>query len=488
MGSRERMSEYKEMRQAKEASLPADDVCRKRISLLLDEASFVELDSLVKGRGIAFGFSREAVAGDGVVAGWGTIDGRQVFIAAQDPAVYGGSIGQMHAEKICKAIELARDARVPFIGLWETGGARIDEGIVALEGLGGILASLNAASGEIPLLAAVFGPCVGGAAMAAAACDFVLMCEEKSGLYMNGPMVISGVENKNIAAADIGGAKVHSSETGLAAFVAADETDLLGHVRLLLDYLPDCMDGFIYPGDSDDDPNRTDANLDQIAADLDSGYAMHEIITSVCDRDSFLEISASYAGGLITGLARFDGSVTGILANAAPRLDVAMTRKARRLIDLCERFNLPLVTLTDAEGFAISLAEEKNGLIQAGSDLLQAMLAASVPRISVIVGKATGTAYLALSSKTCGADLVYAWPTAEIAIVGADTAAHIIYRKEIAASADPARARGEFVEKYAREIAGPEVAASLGHVDEIIEPAATRPRIISAINMLTQAY
>lgn len=488
MGSREIMSEYKEMRESVKASQPADDACRKRISQLLDDESFVELDSLVKSRGISFGFSREAVAGDGVVTGWGTIDGRQVFVAAQDPAVYGGSISQAHAEKICKAIDLAVTARVPFIGLWETGGARIDEGIVALEGLGDLLASLNAASGEIPLVAGIFGPCVGGAAMAAAACDFVLMSKENSGMYMNGPMVISGVENRQIEASDIGGAEIHSKETGLAALIADDESSLIGQIRLLFDYLPDCMDGFIYPVDSEDDPNRTDADLTNLAEHLDSGYSMYDVINSVFDNDSFLEISSGYAGGIITGLARLDGTVAGVLANASPRFDAAMTRKAKRMVQFCERFNLPLVTLTDAEGFAISAAEEKSGLIQAGSDLLQAVISTTVPRISVIVGKAIGTAYLVMSSKNCGADIVYAWPTAEIAIVGADTAAHIIYRKDIAASDNPAQARGKFVEKYAREIASPNVAAALGHVDEVIDPASTRPRLISALNMLTQAY
>lgn len=488
MGSREKMTEFIEKRASLDAAHGSADVCRGRIRQLLDPDSFVELDSLVEARGLKFGFSRPAVAGDGVVTGYGTLDGRLVYVAAQDPAVYGGSIGQMHAGKICKAIQLAVAARVPFIGLYDTGGARIEEGIVGLEGLGSLLGSLDAASGEIPLLAAVFGPCAGGAAFAAAASDFILMSEKGSGLYMNGPMVVSGAENKAIEPADIGGARVHACETGLASLIAPDEAGLIRQIRDLIAYLPDSADGFLNPEPVTDDPNRISDRLDAIASSLDSGYNMREVIRETVDTGSFLEIAAGFAAGLVTGLARLNGRTVGILANAAPRLDGAMSRKAIRLIGLCDRFSLPLVTFTDAEGYVIGLAQEKGGLVQAGADLMQAMLRLGVPRVGVIVGKATGTAYLTLNSKSCGADLVYAWPTAEIAVVNSDTAAHIVYRKEIAAAADPASARNDFVRRYADEIASPYVAASLGHVDEVIRPSATRPRLISALEMLTLAY
>ncbi|HBP38028.1 MAG TPA: methylmalonyl-CoA carboxyltransferase [Clostridiales bacterium] len=485
MGSREKMAEYSAKRASQDAGRPADDVCRGRVRQLLDPDSFVELDSFVAARGLKFGPARPSVAGDGAVTGYGTIDGRQVFVAAQDPAVYGGSIGQMHAEKIGKAIQLAAEAQVPFIGLYDTGGARIEEGIVGLEGLGNLLAVLDSASGVIPLLAAVFGPCAGGAAFVAANSDFILMSEKGSGLFMNGPMVVSGIENRALDPADIGGARVHARETGLASLVAPDETALIAQIRSLLAYLPDSGEGFIYTGQSDDDPNRTSDRLDVIASNLDNGYDMREVIREVFDENSFLELTADYAVGLITGLARLNGQTVGVLANAAPRLDSAMAGKAVRLIGLCDRFTLPLISLVDAEGYAIGLAQEKGGLIQAGAGLMQATLRLQTARIGVIVGKATGTAYLSLAGKNCGTDMLYAWPTAEIAVVNADTAAHIIYRRDIAAAADPAAARQDFVRRYADEIASPYVAASLGHVDEVIRPAATRPRLISALEMLT---
>lgn len=488
MGSREKMTEYLDKRAGLDAVQASAGTCRGRIRQLLDPDSFVELDSLVEARGFKFGFTRPPVAGDGVIIGYGTMDGRLVYVAAQDPAVYGGSVGQMHAAKFCKAIELACAASVPFIGLYDTGGTRIEEGIVGLEGLGSLLASLDAASGEIPLIAAVFGPCAGGAAFAAAASDFVLMSEKGSGLYMNGPMVVSGVENKSIDPADIGGAKVHAVDTGLASLTAVDEAGLIAQVHKLLAYLPDSCDGFQNPVSGSDDPNRISDRLDQLASEMDSGYDMREIIREVADTGTFLEIDGRHAPGLVTGLARLNGQTVGILANGAPRLDIAMAGKGRRLIEICERFGFPLVTLTDTEGFAISLAQEKGGLVQAGASLMQAMLRLNVPRLGVIVGKAIGTAYLVMSSKSCGTDLLYAWPTAEIAVVNADTAAHIVYRKEIAASADPANARNDFVRRYADEIASPYVAASLGHVDEVIRPSATRPRLISALEMLTSAY
>lgn len=488
MGSREKMTGFTEKRTSLAAAQQGAGLCRDRIRQLLDQDSFVELDSLVESRGLNFGFSRPPVSGDGVVTGYGTIDGRLVYLAAQDPSVYGGSIGEMHAAKICKSIQLALSAQVPFIGLYDTGGTRIEEGIIGLEGLGTLLATLHSATGEIPLIAAVFGPCAGGAAFAAAISDFVLMNEKGSGIFMNGPMVTTAVEGKSIEPSEIGGARIHAEQTGLASFTAADEPGMIAGIRELLTYLPDCAAGFTIPGTPLDDPNRTSERLDVIAAELDSGYDIQEIIRETFDSSSFLETSAGFSPGLVTGLARLNGQVVGVLASKATRMDAAQSRKAVRLIDLCDRFALPLITLTDAEGYIIGIDAEKNGLVQAGAELMQAMLCLSVPRISVIIGKAIGTAYLTLSSKSCGADLVYAWPTAEIAVANPDTAAHIIYRKEIAAATDPAAARNDFVQRYSNEIASPYVAASLGAVDEVIRPSATRPRLVSALEMLTTAY
>ena len=488
MGSQEKMTGYVAKRSSMAAARTGTDTCRRRIGQLLDQESFVELESLVTARGLTFGPSRPKVDGDGVVTGYGTIDGRLVYIAAQDPDVYGGSMGQMHAGKIARALQLACEAQVPFIGLYDTGGARIEEGILGLEGLGILLAAIDDASCQIPLIAAVFGPCAGGAAFAAANSDFVLMAEKGSGVFMNGPMVVSAAENKTISAADIGGASVHATRTGLAMLTAEDENGLVAAIHRLLPYVPDSSAGFLQPSADLDDPNRTDARLDEIAAALDDGYDMREAIGHIVDTGSFLELSAAYASGLVTGLARLGGTTIGIIANAEPHLDLAMTRKAIKIASLCQGLNLPLISLVDAEGFAISLAEEQGGLVQGGADLMQTMLQMTVPRISVMIGKAIGTAYLLFGGKSCGADLVYAWPTAEIAVVNSDTAAHIIYRKEIAAADDPITARKDFVRQYADDIASPYIAASLGHVDEVILPSATRPRLISALDMLTTAY
>jgi len=488
MGSREKMTGYTAKRASMDTARAGSDICRRRIGQFLDQDSFVELESLVTANGLTFGPERKKAAGDGVVMGYGTIDGRMVYLAAQDPDVHGGSIGKAHADKIARALQLACDAQVPFIGLYDTGGARIEEGILGLEGLGNLLASLNASAGLIPRIAAVYGPCAGGAACAAALSDFVLMADKGSGLFMNGPMVVSAHENKSIAAADIGGSAVHAQKTGLASLTASDEAGLAERIKLLMAYIPDSGMGFIQPVDGPDDPNRTEDRLDELAATLDDGYDMREIVRLTVDTDSFLELSDRYAPGMVTGLARLGGRTVGVLAQAERRVSQAMAAKAVRLAGLCQKLNLPLITFVDAEGYTIGLSDEWNGLVQSGADLMQAMLQLDIPRLAVIVGKAIGTAYLTFSGKSCGTDLVYAWPTAEIAVVNADTAAHIIYRKEIAAAADPITARTDFVRKYEDEIASPYVAASLGHVDEVILPSATRPRLISALDMLTTAY
>lgn len=489
MGSREKMTEYVEKRASLDAAEAADKACRRRIQMLLDDASFVELDSLAESRGLAFGFERPKVAGDGVVTGYGTINGRLVYVAAQDPSVYGGSIGQMHAVKISKAVQMAVAANVPFIGLYETGGSRIEEGIVGLEALGGLIADLTDASGEIPLLAGVFGSCAGGAALLAGASDFVLMTDEKAGISMNGPLVISAVENKGTDnAASVGNAAVHTEKTGLAAFKAANEAELIGTMKALFNYLPDCADGFTMPAAATDDANRTDTALDDLAAGLDQGYQVRDVIASVLDQGSMLETYSAFATGMVTAFGSLDGSTVGVVANAANRIDADMAAKAIRMVEFCDAFSIPLITITDSEGYVISQQAEEDGLVIAASNLMRSFQQATMPRIGLIIGKAYGTAYLTMNSKSSGADVVYAWPTAEIAALSSDTAAHIVYRKEIAASTDPATARQTFVDKYASEVASPYVAAGLAHVDEVIQPAATRPRLISALNMLTAAY
>lgn len=488
MGSREKMAQYDAKRTSIDAARTENDTCRRRIGQLLDVESFVELDSLVTARELSFGPERPKVTGDGVVTGYGTIDGRLVFLAAQDPDVYGGSIGQMHAKKMAKALRLAIRAQVPFIGLYDTGGVRVEEGLPGLEGLGEFLAVLDEASGLIPLISGVMGPCAGGAAFAVANSDFVLMSEKSPGVFMNGPMVISAVENKSLGPAEIGGASVHAEKTGLATLTAANEEELIAQIKQLMPYIPDSCAGFHQRLTVDDDPNRTETRLDTLAAAMDEGYDMREAIDLIVDTGSFMELSPAYASNLIAGLARLDGITVGVLAVAGARVNGGMARKAASMAALFDRLNLPLITFVDTEGYEISSEEERKGLVSAGAALMQTMLRLSIPRIGVLTGKAIGSAYLTFGSKVCGMNFVYAWPTAEIAVVNPDTAAEILYRKDIAASEDPIKARKDFVKQYAEEIAGPYVAASLGHVDEVILPSATRPHLISALDMLTAVY
>lgn len=485
MGSREKMNEFIEKKSFKSDSMndTKEGVCIKRIHQLLDEGSFVEMNGLVKSRGLTFGFDREKVDGDGVITGYGTIDGRLVFIASQDPEVYAGSMGQMHADKISGIIQMAIQANAPFVGLYDTGGARIEEGVLALEGLAGVLSSLNEASSQIPTIAAILGPCPGGSAFAAGLSHFRLMTETAAGLYMNGPMVTAAKEGTKADPAEIGGAAVHAVKTGLASIVCPDETACMNSVKSLLGYLPDCPDA-ILEEECEDDPNRAESRLDEIAASLDAGYNMTEVIDLVADKNSVLEIAKNYAEGILTAFARIGGITVGVLANKAGRIDSKMAGKATSFIKFCSTFGIPVVSFVDCEGFAIGLAYEHSDIIEKGTEFYRAMDSSRSPKIGILVGKSIGTAYLTLASKASGCDFVYAWPTAEISVVAPDTAANIIYRRQIADSEDPAGARLDFVSRYRNEIASADVAASLGHVDEVILPSATRPRIISSLQIL----
>ncbi len=486
MGSMDRMAGF--AADAAGAVRLSGTTSRRRLAALLDPESFVEIDSLARSKGVTFGFEREAVDGDGVVVGYGTVDGRPVFVAAQDPDVHGGSIGRVHAEKIAKAIRLAIQARAPFVGMYDSGGARIEEGVLALEGMADMLGALNAASGDIPTIAAVMGPCPGGLAFAAAASDFVIMSGARAGIYMNGPMVVAASEGKTLDAAVVGGPAVHAAITGLASFVCADETECAGTIRKILAYLPDSSDAMSISFDDADDANRTDASLDEIATNLDAGYDVRAVVATIMDSGSVLETSAAYAPGLFTGFARLTGYNVGVIANADSMMDADMAEKATRFVHVCDAFGLPMITFTDTAGYKIGTSYEKSPMIRQGAAMMAAFAECSVPRIGVILGKAFGTAYIAMNSKQTGADMVYAWPTADIAVVSPDTAANIISRKEIAASQYPATARAEFVARYADKVTAPGVAASLGHIDEIIMPSATRPRLASALDMLVSAY
>ncbi|MHB1483145.1 MAG: acyl-CoA carboxylase subunit beta [Saccharofermentanales bacterium] len=485
MGSREKMNEFLQKNSStfNLNEIDEGDICTQRIRSLVDDESFVEINQFVKSRGLSYGFDRAKVVGDGVVVGYGTISGRLVFIASQDPTVYAGSMGQMHAEKISGIVRMAIKAKAPFIGIYDTGGARIEEGILALEGLSSVLSAINEAATVIPVFAAILGPCPGGSAFVASLSHFRFMTEQFSGLYINGPMMTAAVEGKTMDPSEIGGATVHATKTGLASVVCKDEDSCMDSIKDLLSYFTDYQD--VSRDDAKkDDPNRVEIRLDEIAYGLDHEYHMNEIIELIVDKDSCFEISGDYAKGIITTFARMDGITVGIVANKSKRMDSNMMKKAATFISFCDTFNIPLITFVDCEGFAIGITSEHSDIIKSGADLYRAMDFCRSPRIGILVGKAFGTAYLTLASKQSGCDFVFAWPTSEVSIVSPDTAANIIYKKQIASSDNPILTRAEFVEKYSNEIASAYVASSLGHVDEVIMPSSTRPRLISSLQVL----
>lgn len=482
MGSREKMAHYtvtQAQREAQQAASPA----YQRLLSLLDEQSYVSLDSYVVSDPRA-GIDRPAIAGDGVYTGSGTIDNRLVYVAAQDPAVYGGSMGQRHAEKIIKVIERARASGVPFIGLYETGGVRIDEGLAALEAVSSVLQALQAASGEVPLLSIVYGPCAGSAALLAGLSDLTILAADRGALTLNGPGVLAALANKPLTPVDLGGYAVQGQKTGLAALSAAKASDLPALVRQVFAYLPDTAEGFTFELAAADDPNRCEPSLDELAAGLDDGIDMQKVVEAVFDLESFLELSPDFAVPALTGLARLDGRVVGVAALAGTRLTGAMADKFTGFIQLCDRLNLPLITLLDTAGYELSAAAEQAGLVSAATRLFAAGSSCQIPRLTVAVGELIGPAYVSLASRGAGNDWLLAWPTATLAPTTADTAVHILAREAIAAAADPASARRELAERYAATQASPQAGAAQGLVDELIAPSTTRPRLISALQLL----
>lgn len=484
MGSKERMAGFLADQGNPQARPGTDGKCRSRIRRLLDPDSFVELNSQIESRGNAYGFERAKVAGDGLVTGFGTIDDRLVYLAAQDPDVYGGSMGLTHARKFADALARSSKAGVPFIALFDTGGIRVEEGLAGLEGMGEFFTAVHQTAGDVPLIAALFGPCSGGAALAAAAFDLVLISDENGGIYLSGPQVVAASSGRNLSAKEVGGAGVQSGKTGIAAAVAADDSKLIHLLRQVMPYVPDTGGGFTDWPEADDDPNRATSALDDLASSLDDGYSVRSAIAQIFDNGAFFELYEAYSNQLVGGLARLDGRVVGVIAQTGARLGNSALRKAERLARLCESWNLPLISLVDSAGFSVELAEEQSGLAGTASSLLRAMIEIDVPRLSLIIGQAVGTAYLIFASKQTGWDLVFAWPTAAVSAVTADAGAQILYRRETAESEDPAATRAAMVERYAAEIASPQTAAALGHVDEVIAPSATRPRLISALNFI----
>jgi len=459
---------------------------RERIELLLDENSFVEIDTFVKHRAVDFGMDRRETPGEGVVVGYGTVDGRLIYVSSQDFTVLGGSLGEMHAKKICKVMDLAMQNGVPFVAINESSGARIQEGVDALAGYGDIFYRNTQASGYIPQISVIMGSCAGGAVYSPALTDFIFMTEGTSQMFITGPQVIKAVTGEEVTLEQLGGAAVHNQVSGVAHFYANSEEATLAQVRRLLSFLPDNnLDEVEWVETGDDQARQNDELLSIVPTDPNRPYDVHEVITSIVDNGDFMEVHASFAQNIVVGFARMNGRAVGIVANQprvlAGSLDIDASDKASRFIRFCDAFNIPLVTLIDVPGYMPGLNQEYGGIIRHGAKMLYAYSEATVPKISLIMRKAYGGAFLAMCSKALGADTVYAWPTAEIAVMGPEGAANIIFRREIAAAEDPAKMRLEKIQEYRDKFANPYVAAGRGMVDDVIDPRDTRRMIINAL-------
>jgi propionyl-CoA carboxylase beta chain len=462
---------------------------RERLDLLLDRGSFVETDPFVVHRSHDFGMERNRPPGDGVVTGYGTIDGRRVFVASQDFSVFGGSLGEAHAQKICKVQDLALSTGAPFIQINDSGGARIQEGAASLAGYGHIFERNVRASGVIPQISIIMGPCAGGAVYSPAITDFTFMVRETSHMFITGPEVIKAVTGEEVSFEELGGAMTHASRSGVASFVSQDEEECLAMVRHLLSYLPsnNLEDPPAYA--VVDDPERHDEGLTHLIPDSPKEpYDMHEVIRRVVDDGDFFEVFPFWAMNIVIGFARLDGRTVGIVANQpkvlAGTLDIDSSEKASRFVRFCDAFNIPLVSFVDVPGFLPGKEQEFGGIIRHGAKLLYAFAEATVPRMTVITRKAYGGAYLVMNSKHLRADVSFAWPTAEIAVMGPEGAVNVVFRKEIEKAEDPVARREELIAEYQRRFANPYVAAERGFIDDVIEPAETRPRLIKALRML----
>jgi propionyl-CoA carboxylase beta chain len=462
---------------------------RERLDLLLDEGSLVEFDRFVTHRSTDFGLADKKVLGDGVVTGYGTIHGRLVYVFSQDFTVFGGSLSEAHAEKIVKLQEMALKNGAPLIGLNDSGGARIQEGVVSLGGYADIFLRNTLASGVIPQISVVLGPCAGGAVYSPAITDFVYMVRGTSYMFVTGPDVVKTVTHEDVDMEGLGGADVHASKSGVAHFASDSEPDCLASVRELFRYIPQ-NNRALPPAGGDADPHdRLDEVLLEIVPDNPNHpYDMHEVIKHVVDDGDFYEVHARFAANLIVGFAHLGGHAVGVVANQpavlAGVLDIDSSDKGARFVRFCDAFNIPLVVLEDVPGFLPGVAQEHGGIIRHGAKLLYAFAEATVPKVTVITRKAYGGAYDVMNSKHIRGDVNLAWPQAEIAVMGPKGAVEVLFRKEIAASDDPAKATDERIAEYRDKFANPYIAAARGYVDDVIDPRQTRPRLISALDML----
>jgi methylmalonyl-CoA decarboxylase alpha subunit len=463
---------------------------RERLLLLFDENTFVELDAFMKHRCTNFGMELVDAPAEGVVTGYGYVDGRLVYAYAQDFTVVGGSLGEMHAAKICKVMDNALKVGAPVVGLNDSGGARIQEAVDALSGYGKIFFKNTLASGVIPQITAIMGPCAGGAVYSPALTDFTFMVDQTSQMFITGPQVIKTVTGEDVTAEALGGAMTHNSVSGVAHFMSANDEACILEIRRLLDFLPSNNMENPPVFETGDDVNTIVEALDTLMPDSpNKAYDMHDIIRQIVDNGDFMEYMPHYAKNILTGFARIGGQSIGIIANQpkflAGCLDINASDKSGRFIRTCDAFNVPLLNIVDVPGFLPGTTQEYGGIIRHGAKMLYAYSEATVPKITLIVRKAYGGAYLAMCSKDLGADLVLAWPTAEIAVMGPQGAANIIFRKEISEAADAAAERAKKVQEYTDEFATPYKAAERGFVDDVIEPSATRPRLADALNMLS---
>lgn len=462
---------------------------RERITALVDEGSFTELDQFVVHRTSAFGMDEKEFLGDGVITGRATIDGRQVFLFSQDFAVLGGSLGEVFAEKICKVMDLAVRTGSPMIGINDSGGARIQEGVVSLGGYAEIFWRNVQASGVIPQLSLIAGPCAGGAVYSPAMTDFILMTEKISQMFITGPEIIKTVTGEDVTFEQLGGAITHATKSGVAHCVAADEDDLVEQTKTLFSYIPQNNLEDAPRFACDDDPAREAPELDDVVPDLpNKPYDMHDVITAVLDYGDFFEIQALYAQNMICGFGRVNGRSVGIVANQpnvlAGVLDIKSSIKAARFVRFCDAFNIPLVTFVDVPGFLPGTDQEYGGIIMHGAKLLYAFAEATVPKITIITRKAYGGAYDVMASKHIRADVNVAWPTAEIAVMGAEGAVKVINRREIAAAKDKDARTKELIDEYVERFANPYIAAKRGYVDGVIEAHRTRSVISTSLDML----
>jgi propionyl-CoA carboxylase beta chain len=460
---------------------------RERIDILIDKGSFVEMDMFVKHRSYDFDMEKNRIASDGVITGYGEIDGRKVFVFSQDFTVFGGSLSETFAEKICKIMDIAMKVGSPIIGLNDSGGARIQEGVVSLAGYADIFLRNTLASGVVPQISAVLGPCAGGAVYSPAITDFIFMAKKTSHMFVTGPNVVKTVTHEEVSMEDLGGANTHSEKSGVAHFAFENEIEVLMGIRKLMGYLP---------SNNMENPPKINIDNTEINKDLDSiipenpnkPYDMHKVISGICDNDSFFEVHAGFAPNIICGFARLGGHSVGIVANQpahlAGVLDIDSSVKAARFVRFCDAFNIPIVTFEDVPGFLPGTDQEWRGIIRNGAKLLYAYSEATVPKLTVITRKAYGGAYDVMSSKHIRGDINLAWPTAEIAVMGPKGAVEIIWKKEIQNADNPDEKMKELTEVYREKFANPYIAAERGYIDDVIEPHETRNRLISGLELL----